>query len=124
MAHYALLDNTNTVVQVITGVNEWEIVNEITDWETYYSQATGYRVLRTSFNTLGGQHLTGGVPFRGNFAGVGYEFDETLDAFIPPKPHPSWILDENKYNWYAPIPYPADGEEYVWDETLGDWVAA
>jgi hypothetical protein len=122
MAHYALLDENNTVVQVITGVDEWETVNDITDWEKYYSQSTGFKVLRTSYNTVGGNHTTGGVPFRGNYAGIGYTYNEELDAFIPPKPYPSWTLNEETFNWVSPVPYPTDGKLYRWDEEAGGWV--
>jgi hypothetical protein len=122
MAYYALLDENNIVAQVITGVDEWEVVNDISDWEAYYSQSTGFRVLRTSYNTIGGNHITGGVPFRGNYAGIGYTYDETLDAFIPPKPFDSWSLDETIYSWVPPVPYPEDGSDYVWDESQTNWI--
>jgi hypothetical protein len=122
MAHYAFLDNNNIVFMVIPGVKETAIVNGISDWEQFYSEQNGYRVLRTSYNTLNGLHLTGGVPFRGNYAGIGYTYDENLDAFIPPKPYPSWVLNTVTFNWIAPTPYPEDGEEYEWDESLGVWV--
>jgi hypothetical protein len=60
--------------------------------------------------------------FRGNYPGVGFTYDKTLDAFIPPKPYESWVLDEDTYSWVAPIPYPGDGSDYVWDESEGSWV--
>jgi hypothetical protein len=123
MAHYAFIDENNIVVEVIPGRDEWEIVDGITDWEAYYTtKRDGLRAVRTSYNTIGNQHVTGGVPYRGNYAGIGYTFDEELDVFIPPKPFDSWVLDENIFNWSAPTPRPEDGEEYVWDEDLGAWV--
>ena len=70
-----------------------------------------------------GEHVLGGTPFRGNYAGVGYSYDETLDAFLPPKPHASWTLNETTYSWEAPVAMPDDGGRYVWVEELGDWVA-
>jgi hypothetical protein len=104
MAHYALLDETNTVVRVITGRDETEVVDGITDWEDYYSEVTGLRALRTSYNTHRGSHETGGVPFRGNYAGVGFTYDESLDAFIPPKPYDDAIVDELIFDWWEDLP--------------------
>lgn len=82
MAHYAFLDENNTVVEVIVGNDE----GSGTDWETYYSRFRGLKCRRTSYNTKSGTHTSGGTPYRGNYAGIGYQYDESLDAFIPPKP--------------------------------------
>ena len=95
MAHYAFLDETGTVVEVIVGRDERDGV----DWEAHYAGVRGLRCLRTSYNTLGGQHLAGGVPFRGNYAGVGYIYDARLDAFIPPCPGEGYVLDESTFSW-------------------------
>jgi hypothetical protein len=123
MAHYAFIDENNIVVEVIPGRDEWEVVDGITDWEAYYTtKRDGLRAVRTSYNTVGGNHATGGVPFRGNYAGIGYTYDETLDAFIPPRPYPSWTLNEETFSWVSPVPYPEDGNEYIWDEEAGAWV--
>ena len=131
MAHYAFIDENNVVVEVIPGRDEWEIVDGITDWEAYYTtKREGLRAIRTSYNTVAGEHITGGVPFRGNYAGKGFTYDEDLDAFIPPQPYPSWTLNESKFVWESPVPYPEveldeDGlpvASYVWDEEAGDWV--
>lgn len=121
MAHYAFIDEENIVVDVITGRDEDDLAEGVTSWENYYSAIRGLTCLRTSYNTFAGEHREGGEPFRGNYAGVGFEYREDLDAFIPPKPFPSWIL--NGVSWEAPVPYPADGEQYDWDEDAGDWVA-
>ena len=125
MAHYAQLDSENVVVQVFVGRDD--VVEGISDWETYYSPE-GFTVRQTSYNTHGGIHYTDGEPsadqskaLRFNYAGVGYSYDETRDAFIPPKPYPSWVLDEDTCQWVAPIAYPAEGV-HVWDEEAGDWV--
>lgn len=99
MAHYALLNDDNMVVEVMTGRDEDEVVNGIDDWEAYYSKVRNIRVLRTSYNTQAGQHLTGGAPLRGNYAGIGFTYDETLDAFLPPKPAGDWFLDEATFSW-------------------------
>jgi len=122
MAHYAFLDENNIVTQVIVGRDESEIVDGITDWEAYYSQVAGQRCLRTSYNTYGGQHKTGGVAFRKNYAGIGFTYDDVRDAFIPPKPYPSWILDEETCRWEAPISKPEeDGVMYEWNEENQTW---
>jgi hypothetical protein len=123
MAHYAYINDDNLVVEVITGINENEIVNDITDWEAFYTtQREGLRAVRTSYNTVAGEHLAGGTPFRGNYAGIGFTYDEDLDAFIPPKPFDSWTLDTNTFSWVAPVPYPEDGQLYAWNEKTGAWV--
>jgi hypothetical protein len=100
LAHYAFIDKTNTVVMVIPGRDEWEIVDGITDWEAYYStKHEGLRALRTSYNTISNQHITGGVPFRANFAGIGFTYNENFDAFIPPKPSETATLDLETFTW-------------------------
>jgi len=76
---------------------------------------------QTSYNTYGGEHLLGGTPFRKNYAGVGYSYDQTRDAFIPPKPFNSWILNKTTCQWEAPIAYPNDGQKYNWNETTKQW---
>ena len=118
MAHYALLNTNNHVVQVITGKDETDISH---DWEQFYSAETGYRCLRTSYNTYGNQHMNGGTPFRGNYAGIGFTYDEQLDAFIAPQPYPSWLLNIETCLWDAPIPYPNDGQFYIWNEEEQTW---
>lgn len=120
MAHYALLDRNNIVVQVITGVDENEGVY---DWELFYTQETRLQAKRTSYNTAGGVHTGGGTPFRKNYAGIGYTYDPQRDAFIPPKPYPSWTLNEQKCLWEPPIAMPTDGKMYSWDEATTSWVA-
>ncbi|NDF50113.1 MAG: hypothetical protein EB116_08535 [Betaproteobacteria bacterium] len=118
MAHYALLDKRGVVVQVITGVDEDE---GIYDWEQWYSAETRLTAKRTSYNTQGGVHTNGGTPFRKNYAGIGYTYDPQRDAFIPPKPYPSWVLNEDTCLWGAPVPMPTDGV-YQWDEATTSWV--
>jgi hypothetical protein len=117
MAHYAILDENNIVVQVIVGKNEDELFDSQTiDWEQYYGGK------RTSYNTIGGVHLLGGTPFRKNYAGIGYTYDETRDAFIPPKEFSSWVFNENSCQWEPPVPFPTDGQRYYWDEATTSWV--
>ena len=120
MAHYAVLNSDNLVTDVFVGRDD--VAQGIDDWETYYAPE-GFTVKQTSYNTQGGVHLLGGTPLRKNYAGIGYTYDETRDAFIPPQPYDSWVLDEDTCLWVAPIAYPAEGE-HVWDEEAGDWVTA
>jgi hypothetical protein len=116
MAHYAYIDGDNVVTQVIVGKDEDE---GDTDWEHYYG------AVRTSYNTHGGQHATGGTPFRYNYAGIGYTFDPghgTHGAFIPPQPYPSWTLNADTTLWQPPTPMPAEGM-WSWDEDTLTWVS-
>ena len=128
MAHFAFLDENNIVTEVIVGIDETETI-EGKDPETWYSEFRGQTCKRTSYNTRGGVHINGGTPFRGNYAGIGYEYSEDLDAFIPPQPFASWTLNETTFLWEAPVPMPEDagtGEPpimYKWDEETTDWVA-
>jgi len=122
MAHYAFLDANNIVINVIVGKNEGE---DGIDWEEFYGAK------RTSYNTLGGIHynLETGQPsedqskaFRKNYAGIGFTYDPVRDAFIPPKPYDSWILNEQTCQWEAPVLYPTDGQEYYWNEETLSWL--
>ena len=117
MAHYTFLDNSNIVTEVITGKNENDGDG---NWETYYGNIRGKVCKRTSYNTLNNSHKEGGTPFRGNFAGINYTYDEANDVFISPKPYASWILDTSIWNWKAPVEMPTDGL-YEWNETTTSW---
>jgi len=77
--------------------------------------------IQTSYNTYGGVHRLGGTPFRKNFAGVDYTYDQIRDAFIPPKPFNSWILNETTCLWESPVSKPDDGKKYEWNETTQQW---
>ena len=123
MAHYAFLNEHNVVFQVIAGRDENDLPEGVESWEDYYGQVRGSVCKQTSYNTQGNVHLLDGTPFRKNYAGIGFTYDEARDAFIPPTPYPSWVLDEDTCLWVAPGPMPEDGV-YVWDEQAGDWVAA
>lgn len=118
MAHYAQLDSNNVVISVISGQDE---SSEI-DWEDFYTKETGIVHKRTSYNTSAGKHRLGGEPYRKNFAGIGYIYDEIRDAFIPPKPYSSWILNENTCIWESPIPTPDNDRLYSWNEEKLSWV--
>jgi len=92
------------------------------DWEAHYGQFRGQLCKRTSYNTRGGVHSEGGTPYRKNYAGIGYTYDPQRDAFIPPKPFASWVLDETTCLWAAPTPMPTDGKMYRWDEDTISWI--
>ena len=124
MAHYAFLDENNIVTQVIVGKDEEDLAPGVNSWEEYYGNIKNQVCKRTSYNTLAGEHVSGGTPFRGNYAGIGYEYREDLDAFIPPQPFASWTLNESKYSWEAPVAHPQDGQSYFWDEDTTSWQLA
>ena len=119
MGHYAFLNMQNIVTEVITGKDE---TDGPTDWEIHYGNLREQVCKRTSYNTLGGVHSQGETPFRKNYAGIGYTYDFGRDAFIPPKPFPSWTLDSNTCLWVAPVEMPSDGKLYTWDEENQIWV--
>jgi hypothetical protein len=118
MAHYAFLDMANVVTEVIVGKDEGDTN---TNWEMHYSNIREQVCKRTSYNTVGGVHSGDGTPYRKNYAGIGYTYDETRDAFIPPKPFDSWVLDEQSCLWEAPIAMPDDGQAYGWNEETTSW---
>ena len=115
MGHYAKLNAENIVVFVTVSRNEDD------EKELEISARTGDTYRRTSYNTYGGVHQLGGVPFRKNYAGIGYAYDTVRDAFISPKPYPSWVLGEATCLWDAPVPRPATGE-WRWDEATLSWI--
>lgn len=121
MANYAFLDEDNFVVEIISGIDETELIDGI-DPETWYGNFRGQKCKRASYNTVANKHLLGGTPFRKNYPGIGYKYDDVKDAFIPPKPLDSFILDEETCTWVHPIPYPTDGDRYVWDEDSVSWI--
>ena len=118
MAHYAFLDENNVVTEVIVGNPEGGLI----DWESQYGAIRGQLCKRTSFNTHGGVHASGGTPYRKNYAGIGYTYDAQRDAFIPPKPFASWVLNEDTCLWNAPVAMPTDGKMYQWNEDTQAWV--
>lgn len=115
MAHFSKLDENNVVIFVTVGRDEDN------GKEAELSARTGDVYKQTSYNTHGGVHALGGTPFRKNYAGLGYTYDEGRDAFIPQRPYPSWVLDEFSCLWNAPVPYPTDGKRYSWNEESLAW---
>lgn len=116
MAHFAELDEDNTVLRVIVVANQ-----DCLDQEGNENEAIGALFCH---KLLGGRwkqtSYTGRI--RKNYAGIGYRYDETRDVFIPPQPFVSWVFNENTLDWEAPIPYPDDGQFYYWDETTKQWI--
>jgi hypothetical protein len=106
MSNFAQIDENNIVIQVLVGDND--LPNEGYDW---FVENLGGRWVQTSYNN----------KIRKNFAGIGYFYDEDRDAFIPPKPFASWILDEEACLWNAPVAYPEGELMYSWNEEAGDW---
>ena len=111
MSHFA---------KVVDGIVAQVIVAEPEFFTTFVDSSPG-EWIQTSYNTYGGQHPEG-RPLRKNYAGIGYTYDRVRDAFIPPKPYASWILNENTCLWDAPVAYPEDGKTYNWDENTQQWV--
>ena len=122
MSHFAKIEN-NIVTFVTVGRQEDD------GKEQELCERTGDTYRQTSYNTRGGVHYTDGEPsadqskaLRKNYAGIGYTFDEERDAFIPPKPFESWLLNEDTCLWEAPVEYPTDGGMYTWDEASLSWI--
>ena len=122
MAHFAKLDENNIVTQVIVVSNEIATSENagVTFINNLYKTSDTWK--QTSYNTVKNTHSLGGTPFRKNYACIGYTYDASKDAFIPPKPFNSWVLDETTCWWEAPVAYPSDGKEYDWDEDNTQWV--
>lgn len=118
MSHFAKVEN-GIVNQVI-----------VANQDVIDSGMFGAAWVQTSYNTRGGIHYgqdgqpDGGVALRKNYAGIGYTFDATRDAFIAPQPFPSWVLNEQSCQWESPVPMPTDGKMYSWDEDAKSWVEA
>jgi hypothetical protein len=130
MASFAKIGLNNKVIEVLSVVNEVLHDSNGVEQESigtdFLTKLTGYPLwIQTSYNTHGGVHNNGGKPFRKNHAGIGYTYDETRDAFIPPKTFNSWILNENTCLWEAPVAKPTteleDNQYYTWNESTLSW---
>jgi len=121
MAHFAKLGVGNIVETVIVVSNDVATTEQagVDFINKLYNTRDVWK--KTSYNTFGEEHSSGGTPFRKNYAGIGYQYDQQRDAFIPPKPFNSWILNENTCLWNAPIEYPQDDNEYIWNEQSLSW---
>jgi len=111
MAHYAFLDDNNVVTEVITGIDETQLIEGL-DTETWYGNFRGQVCKRTSYND----------KIRKQFCGVGFTYLPDADVFIVPQPYPSWTLNSD-HDWQPPTPHPNDGERYDWNEEEQVWVA-
>ena len=113
MSHFARVEN-GIVTQVI-------VIERETLEQGHWGDPAEW--IQTSYNTHGGVHVLGSTPLRKNYAGIGFSYDSERDAFIPPKQHDSWILDEETCTWEPPIPWPdpVDGKQIVWNESKMDW---
>jgi hypothetical protein len=116
MAHFAQLNENDTVTQVIVVNN-----NELLDENGIEQEEKGISFCRS---LLGGNWIqtSYNAKFRKNYAGVDYTYDSVLDAFIPPKPFNSWLLNTDTCQWYPPVPYPDDGKNYMWNESIINWI--
>jgi len=110
MAHYAFLNSNNVVTEVITGIDETELIEGLHP-EIWYGNFRNQTCKRTSYNG----------NYRKNYAGIGYTYDSERDAFIAPKPFDKWVLNEETCQWEAPIPYPTDDKNYVWNDNREEW---
>ena len=110
MAHYAFLDSNNIVTEVITGIDETELIEGLHP-EIWYGNFRNQTCKRTSYNG----------NYRKNYAGIGHTYDPERDAFIAPKPYTKWVLNEETCKWEAPTPYPTDNKIYVWNDNQGEW---
>ena len=121
MAHFAKLGIGNKVEKVEVISNDIALTEQagVDFLNNLYNTRDVWK--QTSYNTIGGEHKLGGTPFRKNFAGIGFKYDQYKDAFIPPKPFNSWVLNETTCLWEAPVAYPTDGERYTWNETNQTW---
>jgi hypothetical protein len=126
MASFAKIGLNGKVIEVLSVVNEVlhdsNGVEQEVNGIDFLTKLTGYPVWKqTSYNTVGGVHNNNGTPLRKNHAGIGYTYDEDRDAFIPPKPFNSWILNEDTCLWESPVPRPNDRNEYKWNESEQNW---
>jgi hypothetical protein len=110
MAHYAFLNEDNVVTNVIVGIDEWEKIEGLSP-EEWYGNFFGQKCIRTSYNS----------NIRKNYASIGFYYSEEKDAFIPPKPFESWVLNEEYCVWKAPVEYPIDENDYFWNEEELIW---
>ena len=121
MAHFAKLGTGNIVEKVVVVSNDVATTEQagIDFLNNLYKTRDVWK--QTSYNSYGGEHKLGGTPFRKNYAGIGFAYDEAKNAFIPPKPFDSWTLNETTCLWEPPTPYPEDDNNYTWNEATQQW---
>jgi hypothetical protein len=127
MAHFVELDIFKKVIRGVVVDDKDTQDKKGSEVESigakYLHDGFGGTWVKTSYNTSANVHKLGGTPFRKNFAGIGYTYDDTRDAFIPPKSYASWTLSESTCQWEAPVAEPDDGKVYGWNEDTMSWVA-
>ena len=121
MAHFAKIGTGNIVLRVHTIHNNEASTEEAGQEFLRRTHKNKDTYKQTSYNTYGGVHTLGGTPFRKNYAGIGHQYDQTRDAFIAPKPYPSFVLNEDTCLWEAPVAYPDDEKIYDWNEETTSW---
>ena len=127
MAHFVELDENNVAIRGIVVHNNELLIDGVESEQKgidFCVAHYGGTWIQTSYNTRGGVHTEGGTPLRKNYAGIGYTYDRALDAFIPPQPYASWVLDTETGLWNAPTPMPVDDKRYKWDEATTSWIEA
>jgi hypothetical protein len=112
MSHFAKVDENNIVTQVIVAEQDFINTGAVGDPRSW---------VQTSYNTSAGVHRNGGTPLRYNYAGIGYLYHPDADAFSPPQPYASWVLNTTTYLWDPPVPMPNDGKIYFWNEDAQAW---
>jgi len=127
MASFAKIDQNNIVITVNAVHNNELLIDGVENEQkgidflnTLFHTNDNWK--QTSYNTSGGIHRLGGTPFRKNYAGIGYTYDEDRDAFIAPQPYPSWTINEDTCQWEAPVAFPDEGQSYQWNEETTSWV--
>ena len=122
MSHFAEINNDGIVQNVIVAEQDFIDSGAVGDSSNW---------IQTSYNTRGGVHYSpnshepdSGIALRKNYAGIGYTYDKTKDAFMAPQPFSSWLLDDETFQWNAPVSMPDDGKMYVWDESTTNWIEA
>jgi hypothetical protein len=116
MAYFAKLDENNVVLEVVS-VDNKELLNP----DGIEEESLGIAFLTNLFNYPNWLQTSYNARIRKNYAGEGFTYDPTLNAFIPPQPYPSWLLNTNSCQWEAPVPLPDDGKVYIWDESIINW---
>ena len=121
MAHFAKLGVGNIIEQVVVVSNDIATTEQagVEFLQNLYKDRAVWK--QTSYNTKGGEHILSGTPFRKNYAGIGWKYDQTRDAFIPPKTFNSWVLNETTCLWDPPVVKPDDGQQYTWNEENQTW---
>ena len=121
MAHFAKINASNIVTEVIVVSNDIATSESagVTFINTLYGTTDTWK--QTSYNTYANTHKLDGTPFRKNYAGIGFSYDASKDAFIPPKPYNSWTLNNTTCLWESPVAYPDDDKRYTWNESSLQW---